>query len=96
MVWVGIRLLLACSLFFPLIFNEAERYPLHIEGAQSRSATLNIWGTACGAIEYKMIGDTLHMWNENDCDQEHFYITAGYWWAKEVCSGDGCLKVSTP
>ena len=84
------------TIFFSFIYNEATRYPLHINGAQSRSAILNIWGTACGKIEYKMIYDTLYMWNEEECDQKSFYITAGYWWAKLVCSGYNCIKVSTP
>ena len=88
--------LILLIIFMPLISNEAPRYPLHIYGAASRSAVMCIWGSACGAIEYKMISDTLHVWNENDCEQEYFYTTTGYWWAKEVCSGNRCIEVMIP
>ena len=95
-VWAVIRLLLVCSLFFPLIRNEAERYPVHLEGAQSVSVLLGVWGAACGEVKAKMVGSVLHVWSEEDCDRDPFYLQTGFYWAREVCSMNECIEVRTP
>jgi len=96
------RCLLLLALFFPLIHNEAARYPIHIDEAQSVSTLLVITGYSCGEIEYQMIGEPyylgaeLHVWNKDDCDPEPFRIVTGYWWADWVCTANDCIEVTIP
>jgi hypothetical protein len=94
------RVVLLLALFFPLVHNEETRYPLEMEGAQSVSVLLRVWGTTCGEVGLKIIGGhgtqdaKLYLWCE--CEQMFFYLQTGFYWTDYVCSGDQFIEVTTP
>ena len=92
------KLLLALSIFFPLLFGQSPRYKVEIEGARVISATTVVWGRkqSCANIGGEIYGwiyypeSALVLWVDSECEDEieNFYITTGVYWIKKVCSID--------
>jgi len=101
--------LLFSTIFFPLVSNQPERYDLQVDGAQSVSALLIVWGTKseCAEIKALMIGvpyqedATLHLWTEIPATcassaPSPYYLTTGFFWADILCTKTMCMTVPTP